>query len=85
MNPQQPIVYWWRMFKALSASLEKAYNTVYCISIDSMIVHYLLSCGHFNHLEAFNGSTDNILTDSIFYHPPSLLLKQKWLRKLLGV
>ncbi|RRD91313.1 glycosyltransferase family 52 [Conchiformibius steedae] len=84
LRPQQPISYFLAL-KKLVNGLQISYDTVYCASINSLIVHYLLSHCPFQHLETFDDGTGNILPDSIFYHPPVLSLKQKLLRKCLGV
>lgn len=84
LRPQQPISYFLAL-KKLVTSLQTSYDIVYCASINSLIVHYLLSHCQFQHLETFDDGTGNILPDSIFYHPPVLSLKQKLLRKCLGV
>ena len=84
LRPQQPMSYFLAL-KKLVTSLQTSYDIVYCASINSLIVHYLLSHCPFQHLETFDDGTGNILPDSIFYHPPSLSLKQKLLRKCLGV
>ncbi|UOP04746.1 glycosyltransferase family 52 [Conchiformibius kuhniae] len=84
LTPQQPAAYL-SALNRLSGSLQDEYDTAYCASINSMMVHYLLSRSRFTHLETFDDGTGNILPDSIFYRPPPLSVKQKLLRKLLGV
>lgn len=85
LEPEQPLLYFKRLYKIKKLYIQEYYNIVYLASINSFIIHFLLSHIQFNALETFDDGTANILANSIYRSPPLLPIKQRIIRKLLNI
>lgn len=85
LTPQQPVRHLASLHRLMTNLGHVNYDTVYCASINSLIVHYILSRCRFQHLETFDDGVANIFTDSIYHNPPPLSPANKLLRLLLDV
>ncbi|MDO4433505.1 MAG: glycosyltransferase family 52 [Alysiella sp.] len=75
LTPKQPLSYARTLCYIKKRFSGRHYETVFVSSINSLVVHLLLSCITFDRLETFDDGTGNITPSSVFYRnePPSLL------------